>query len=202
SGVASLVGGVSRMEVINALHERPDVVMPESEHAEALRKMLLAMAKDVRVVFITLAERLDDMRKLKHRPAAEQEAFARETLALYAPLANRLGLWRFKWELEDLCFRHLEPEAYKRIAQMLAERRVDRERYIAEVSEQLRMALSNAGIEAEVQGRPKHLYSIWRKMCRKGLGIEGLFDRSEEHTSELQSRENLVCRLLLEKKKQ
>ncbi len=176
SGVASLVGGVSRMEVINALHERPDVVMPESEHAEALRKMLLAMAKDVRVVFITLAERLDDMRKLKHRPAAEQEAFARETLDLYAPLANRLGLWRFKWELEDLCFRHLEPEAYKRIAQMLAERRVDRERYIAEVSEQLRMALSNAGIEAEVQGRPKHLYSIWRKMCRKGLGIEGLFD--------------------------
>ncbi|RFA30003.1 GTP diphosphokinase [Alkalilimnicola ehrlichii] len=174
--VVNLIGGVSRMEVINALHDNAEAVMPESEHAEALRKMLLAMAQDVRVVFIILAERLDDMRNLKHRSLAEQEAFARETQDLYAPLANRLGLWRLKWELEDLCFRYLEPGTYKHIARMLAERRVDRERYIAEVNQQLRDALQKAGIEAEVNGRPKHLFSIWRKMQRKGSGIDGLFD--------------------------
>src|SRR5699024_845482 len=154
-------------------HERPGSA---EQQAEALRKMILAMAHDIRVVFITLAERLDDMRSLDHWPAHEQWRMARETKDLYAPLANRLGIWQLKWELEDLSFRHQEQATYKRVAKLLAERRVDREKYIEQVTLDLGEALARAGIKAEIDGRPKHLYSIWKKMQRKGLDFHELFD--------------------------
>ncbi|PWG61660.1 GTP diphosphokinase [Sediminicurvatus halobius] len=173
--VSVLVDGCARMGVVSELHARP-AGGESGERAEALRKMLLAMARDIRVVFLVLAERLHDMRVLKHRPPEVQQRMARETMDLYAPLANRLGIWQLKWEMEDLCFRFLDPVTYKRIARLLAEKRVDRERYIAEMQERLESALREAGIEAEVTGRPKHIYSIWRKMQRKGLGFHELFD--------------------------
>ncbi len=173
--VASLVEGVARVGVISTLHGRNRGETPAVQ-AEALRKMLLAMVRDVRVVFLVLAERLHDMRTLKHRPAEDRRRVARESMDLYAPLANRLGIWQMKWELEDLSFRFLDPDSYQRVARMLAERRVDRERYIEQVRGRLAEALEDAGIPAEITGRPKHLYSIWRKMQRKQLGIDQLFD--------------------------
>jgi GTP pyrophosphokinase len=173
--VATLVDGTARMAVVSDLH--PDPRNNDSgDRVEALRKMLLAMARDIRVVFIVLAERLHDMRAMKALDEAECRAIARETQDLHAPLANRLGIWQIKWELEDLCFRYLDPVTYKRIAKLLAEKRVDRERYIAEVRDELAAALDNAGVVADVAGRPKHIYSIWRKMQRKGLGFHELFD--------------------------
>lgn len=171
--VADLIEGLARMEVIRDLHERPGTA---EQQAEALRKMILAMARDIRVVFITLAERLDDMRTLRHLPQHEQLRISRETKDLYAPLANRLGIWQLKWELEDLSFRYQQPDTYKQVARLLAERRVDREDYIDRVTQQLSEALTQVGIKAEIDGRPKHLYSIWKKMQRKGLHFHELFD--------------------------
>jgi GTP pyrophosphokinase len=172
--VAKLVEGVSRMAFLHDMAPKPG---PGSgAHLENLRKMLLAMAEDVRVVLIKLAERLYVMRSLKHRPADQREAVARETLTIFAPLANRLGIGQIKWELEDLAFRYLEPERYKHIAGLLDERRADRERYIARVVKRLGAELAKAGIRAEVTGRPKHIYSIWRKMQRKSVDFYQLFD--------------------------
>ncbi len=173
--VATLVDGTARMVVVSDLHRDPKN-SDSGDRVEALRKMLLAMARDIRVVFIVLAERLHDMRALKGLDDAECRTIARETQDLHAPLANRLGIWQIKWELEDLSFRYLDPVTYKRIAKLLAEKRVDRERYIAQVRDQLAAALDQAGVEADVAGRPKHIYSIWRKMQRKGLGFHELFD--------------------------
>ncbi len=144
--------------------------------AEALRKMLLAIASDARLVFIRLADQLNQLRHAKDLSAAEQIRLARETREIYAPLANRLGIWQLKWELEDLSFRYLDPEAYKRIAGWLATKRADRERYISEVQAELRAALDKVGIKAEIAGRPKHIYSIWRKMQRKHLDFEQIYD--------------------------
>ncbi|MGB0721201.1 MAG: RelA/SpoT family protein [Gammaproteobacteria bacterium] len=143
---------------------------------ETLRRMLLAMVKDARVVMIKLAERVQLMRDLKHLPESERAAIAEETRDLYAPLANRLGVGQLKWELEDLSFRFLEPATYKQIARSLDERRVDREAYIRQVTGQLRKALDEAGIKGQVAGRPKHIFSIWKKMQRKGVNFESLFD--------------------------
>jgi len=173
--VATLVDGTARMAVVSDLHRDPNR-SGGGDRVEALRKMLLAMARDIRVVFIVLAERLHDMRALKTLGEAECRAIARETQDLHAPLANRLGIWQIKWELEDLGFRYLEPVNYKRIAKLLAEKRVERERYVAEARDQLADDLSQAGVEADVAGRPKHIYSIWRKMQRKGLNFRELFD--------------------------
>lgn len=147
-----------------------------ASQAEALRKMLLAIASDARLVFIRLADQLNQLRNAKAMPAAEVERLARETREIFAPLANRLGIWQLKWELEDLSFRYLNPEAYKRIAGWLATKRADRERYINEVQAELRAALDKAGVKAEIAGRPKHIYSIWRKMQRKGLNFEQIYD--------------------------
>jgi GTP pyrophosphokinase len=144
--------------------------------AEALRKMLLAIVNDPRLVVVRLAEQLHLLRAAKHAPADEQRRLAIETRELYAPLANRLGVWQLKWELEDLAFRYLEPEDYRRIAAALGARRLDRERYLDEVRSQLAGELERAGIRAEVVGRPKHMYSIWRKMQRKQLPFEQVFD--------------------------
>ena len=149
--------------------------------AEGLRKMLLAMVNDVRVVLLRLASREQTLRWFCARKGAEvdagmQAAIARETLDLYAPLANRLGVWQLKWALEDLAFRLLEPEAYKRLARLLDEKRVERERFIAEAMAALRQRLAAAGIEAEVSGRPKHIVSIWNKMQAKQLAFEQVYD--------------------------
>jgi len=169
--VAALVDGVTKMDVIHALPARGEQVQ-----AESLRKMLLAMAEDVRVVLIKLADRLHNMRTLGHLPEDKQRRIARETLDIFAPLANRLGIWQIKWELEDLSFRYLEPATYKQIAGQLAEKRVDRERYIEQFVARLAAELKNVGIAADISGRPKHIYGIWRKMSRKGKPFEQIAD--------------------------
>ena len=153
----------------------------DTRQAETLRKMLLAVVSDPRLILARLAEHLVALRHVKDLPSdagglAERERRAVEARAVFAPLASRLGVWQLKWELEDLAFRYLEPEEYRRIASALNERRADRERYIEELCERLRSELQAAGVQAEVYGRPKHMYSIHRKMQRKQLAFEQLFD--------------------------
>ena len=147
-----------------------------AHQAESLRKMLLAMASDARLVFIRLADQLNQLRQAKSLPADAINQLAQQTREIFAPLANRLGIWQLKWELEDLSFRYLNPDAYKRIAGWLVSKRADRERYINEVQAELRTALEKAGIQADIAGRPKHIYSIWRKMQLKGLNFEQIYD--------------------------
>ncbi|KMW47961.1 bifunctional (p)ppGpp synthetase/guanosine-3',5'-bis(diphosphate) 3'-pyrophosphohydrolase [Ralstonia insidiosa] len=143
---------------------------------EALRKMLLAFAQDIRVVLIRLASRLQSLRWLAQSKRPAPEGMARETLDIYAPLANRLGIWQLKWELEDLGFRFEDPDTYKRIARLLDEKRIEREKFIGEAIAQLQKTLHDAGIQAEVSGRPKHIYSIWKKMRGKELDFADLYD--------------------------
>ena len=147
-----------------------------AQQAETLRKMLLAVAADPRLVVARLAEQLVRLRHARGLTPPEQQSLALQTREILAPLANRLGVWNLKWELEDLAFRYLEPEHYHRIAHALSERRVDRERYIDSVCALLKRELRQAGVAAMVFGRPKHIYSIARKMQRKQLGFEQLFD--------------------------
>jgi len=173
--IADLVDGVTKMHAIDLQvdqfrHEN------DSVQAESLRKLLLAMANDVRVVLIKLADRLHNMRTLKFLPSDKQKRIAQETLDIYAPLANRLGIWQIKWELEDLSLRYLEPFDYKQIASYLDERRVDRELYIENIVKVVSNELNNVGIHALVTGRPKHIYSIWRKMKKKGIAFHSLYD--------------------------
>jgi len=148
----------------------------DTRQTETLRKMLLAVVSDPRLVLARLAEELVALRHARGLPDAERNRRALEARAIYAPLANRLGVWQLKWELEDLAFRYLEPEEYKRVAAALNERRADRERYIEALCTELQDQLRTAGIEAGVYGRPKHIYSIYRKMQRKQLAFEQLFD--------------------------
>ncbi len=171
--VARLVEGVTKMSAIPNLHDAEGRAQLK---AESLRKMLLAMAEDVRVVLIKLADRLHNMRTLKHLREDKQRRIARETMDIYAPLANRLGIWQIKWELEDLSFRYLDPGTYKQVARFLDERRVDRQRYIDKVIATLEKELKRTGVKADIKGRPKHIYSIWKKMQRKGLSFHELFD--------------------------
>jgi GTP pyrophosphokinase len=155
----------------------PGKPLPAAQ-AETLRRMLLAIVADVRLVTVRLAEQLRRMRDVKRAGEAQRERVATETRIIFAPLANRLGIWHLKWELEDLAFRYLEPDTYHGIAKALRERRSERERRIAEVIGLLSHDLEAAGIEASIKGRPKHIYSIWRKMQRKGVGLESIFDVS------------------------
>jgi GTP pyrophosphokinase len=148
----------------------------ESTQAEALRKMLVAIIGDVRLVVVKLAEQLQKMRTAKSLDAAIRRKFAVETREVFAPLANRLGVWQVKWELEDLSFRYLQPADYQRIAAALKVRRSERERYIEELKGRLQGELRAAGIEASIDGRPKHIYSIWRKMQSKRLAFEEIMD--------------------------
>ncbi|HXA92902.1 MAG TPA: HD domain-containing protein, partial [Steroidobacteraceae bacterium] len=148
----------------------------ESAQAEALRKMLVAIIGDVRLVVVKLAEQLQKMRTAKSLDAAIRRKFAVETREVYAPLANRLGVWQVKWELEDLSFRYLQPADYQHIAAALKLRRSERERYIEELKGRLQGELRAAGIEASIDGRPKHIYSIWRKMQSKRLAFEEIMD--------------------------
>lgn len=149
---------------------------PASGGAEGLRRLLLAIIRDLRVVFILLARQVVRLRAASELEEAQRQALARLTVDIHAPLANRLGIWQLKWELEDLAFRYLQPDTYRRIARLLDERRGDRERWIADARTTLESALSGAGIDAEVAGRPKHIYSIWRKMQRKDLDFSELYD--------------------------
>ena len=144
--------------------------------SETLRKTFLAMGEDVRVVLIKLADRLHNMRTLGHMPAQKRQRIAQETLDIFAPLANRLGIWQMKWELEDLGFRYVNPEKYKEIATNIAERRLDRERDMNDIIEHLSKIISQAGVKAEISGRPKHIYSIYRKMVRKGVPFDQVHD--------------------------
>ena len=174
--IAHLVDGVTKMDLIQSLRAAGDTSPKEHAHAENLRKMLLAMAEDVRVVLIKLADRLHNMRTLESLAEYKQKRIARETMEIFAPLANRLGIWQIKWELEDLGFRYLKPDAYKQIASSLAERRIDRERYIEAFVKRLQDELDRSGIKADVKGRAKHIYGIWKKMYRKNQDFHQIYD--------------------------
>ncbi len=178
ANVKMLVEGISRMEKIRLFSEVRSAKDPDeaAQQIESLRKMLLAMVQDIRVVLIKLAERTQTMRTLAGASAEQQQLIAQQTRSIFAPLANRLGVWQLKWELEDLAVRYLEPALYKKVAKLLDERRVDRELSIAEVVKQLKLALAQAGISAEVSGRPKHIYSIINKMKRKQVDFSELYD--------------------------
>jgi GTP pyrophosphokinase len=149
---------------------------PIPEQAERLRRMLLAMVDDVRAVLMHLAWRLQYLRLLNHADLHERRAIAAETMDIFAPLANRLGVSQLKWEMEDLAFRYLEPIAYKQIAKSLDSKRLEREAYVESFTQELNKLLKDAGLNAEVYGRPKHIYSIWKKMQRKRLSIDQLYD--------------------------
>ena len=144
--------------------------------AEVLRKMLLAMSTDIRVVLLRLASRTQTLRYLAEHPELPREEVARESLDIYAPLANRIGVWHLKWELEDLSFRFIEPETYKRIAKMLDERRSERETFITDAMATLQEEILAVGIKAEVYGRPKHIYSIYNKMRAKRVDFDEVYD--------------------------
>jgi GTP diphosphokinase / guanosine-3',5'-bis(diphosphate) 3'-diphosphatase len=167
--VAHLVDGVTKLSKFST-HTH------EQQQAENIRKMFLAMAEDIRVVLIKLADRLHNMRTLAPLPADKQQRIARQTMEIYAPLAERLGIWQIKWELEDLAFKALEPDRFRELAKLLDTRRKGREGFIETAIAELRPALEAAGIEAELQGRPKHIYSIYKKMQRKGAGFEEIYD--------------------------
>ncbi|MEG5263917.1 GTP diphosphokinase [Pseudomonas sp. JDS28PS106] len=175
--VAKLIDGVLRMAAISAsLSPRQSMVLGSQAQVENLRKMLVAMVDDVRVALIKLAERTCAIRAVKNADDEKRNRVAREVFDIYAPLAHRLGIGHIKWELEDLSFRYLEPEQYKQIAKLLHERRLDRERFISDVMSQLDNELQATGVTADISGRAKHIYSIWRKMQRKGLAFSQIYD--------------------------
>ncbi len=171
--VARLVDGMRRIQRLRELHVQGGAGAGQTE---TLRRMLLAMAADIRVVVIRLASRLRTLRYHASVRAMPDAAIARETLDVLAPLANRLGLWQMKWELEDLAFRFLEPEAYRTLARELEQRRAEREAFIAQTAQKLGGALEEAGIRARLSGRPKHIYSIHEKMRRKQRSLEEISD--------------------------
>jgi guanosine-3',5'-bis(diphosphate) 3'-pyrophosphohydrolase len=167
--VAQLVDGVTKLSKFSTLSH-------EQQQAENIRKMFLAMADDIRVVLIKLADRLHNMRTIAALPSEKQTRIARQTLEIYAPLAERLGIWQVKWELEDLAFKVLEPVRFRELAKLLDTRRKGRESYIDRAIDELKPRLKAAGIDADLQGRPKHLYSIWKKMQRKSAEFGEIYD--------------------------
>ena len=169
--IMGMVRNVCRLHAFQ-VHDIDDT----PEQAERLRRMLLSMVDDVRVVLIKLAFRVQRLRQLKQAPAEMQQAVARETLDIFSPIANRLGIGQLKWELEDLSFRFLEPDTYRRIANYLDEKREEREDYIVKVVATLKKELEAVNVKAEVYGRPKHIYSIWKKMIAKHRAFDELFD--------------------------
>jgi GTP pyrophosphokinase len=169
--VAALAAGVEKLYQLRMATRASPI-----EQNEVLRKMVLGMVEDVRVVLIRLASRTQTLRWFARNESPERAAYARESLDIYSPLANRLGVFQLKWELEDLSFRFLEPELYKRIARMLDEKRLEREHYIARTIKALAAELEAGGVKAEIHGRPKHIYSIWNKMRTKSLDFSELYD--------------------------
>jgi GTP pyrophosphokinase len=186
AGVAQLVDGISRLNrlrpitrgfVAHSVDSSEKNPQEMKAQIEVLRKMLLAMVEDIRVVLLRLASRTQTLRHYAAEPDELRVPVARETLALYSPLANRLGVWELKWELEDLSFRFLHPAIYKEIAQQLDEKRTEREQFIAEAIDRLQAELVTAGVSsAEVYGRPKHIYSIWNKMRKKDVVFSEVYD--------------------------
>ena len=172
--IASLVDGVTKLNRIKELSNMRHSVADEK--AESLRKMFLAMVEDVRVVLIKLADRLHNMRTLQGQPDHKRRHIARETLEIFAPLANRLGIWQIKWELEDLSFRYLEPGTYRELSKAMDQKRAERVQWVDEVQKLLVSRLEEVGLKAEVSGRPKHIYSIYRKMQRKEVPFEQIYD--------------------------
>jgi GTP pyrophosphokinase len=175
--VAKLVDGLRRLNRLHMVSHTPGG-SPADLHAqtEVLRKMVLALAEDIRVVLLRLASRVQTLRFFTANRDSVSLDIARESMDLYAPLANRLGVWQLKWELEDLSFRFLEPDTYKRIAKQLDERRVEREAFIAESIARLKHDVEAIGVKAEVYGRPKHIYSIWNKMRNKNVDFDQVYD--------------------------
>lgn len=167
--VARLVDGVTKLDGI-------EFRTKDEQKAESLRKMFFAMAKDIRVVIIKLADRLHNMRTLKFCNEAKRVRTAKETIEVYAPLANRLGINSIKWELEDLCLRYLDPESYYDLVDRVSMRRQERMEAIDHIIDKLRRALDDANIKADITGRPKHFYSIYKKMKKKGLSFEQIYD--------------------------
>jgi GTP pyrophosphokinase len=176
--VAKLVDATTKLGKLSR-QASEEATTTDKDQAENLRKLLVAMAEDLRVVFIKLADRLHNMKTLYALPPEKQQSISRETLEIYAPLAHRLGIWELKWQLEDECFHYLEPEGYKKIKEDVEEKRGEREARIAEVTDRLSRELELAGIEAEVVGRPKHFYSIHQKMKRYaaiGKDFDDIYD--------------------------
>ncbi|MBI4997018.1 MAG: bifunctional (p)ppGpp synthetase/guanosine-3',5'-bis(diphosphate) 3'-pyrophosphohydrolase [Rhodocyclales bacterium] len=175
--VAALVDNLYRLKGLRPLTEAAAQSGSEAKaQAEILRKMLLAMADDIRVVMLRLASRTQTLRWFTDKDTPARRDLARESLEIYAPLANRLGVWQMKWEIEDLSFRFIEPATYKRIAKQLDEKRAERENFIATATARLKDEMKKSGIAAEVYGRPKHIYSIWNKMRAKDLDFEEVYD--------------------------
>ena len=170
--VARLTQGAVRIASLKDLRKTATEIL----QANRLRQLLLTIAEDPRVVLVSLAHHLCALRRAANAAEQTRHTLAQETLEVFAPLANRLGVWELKQELEDLAFRYLEPDAYQRISDALDQRRTDRQRYIAQVVARLREELQRAGISAEISGRPKHVYGVWNKMRQKGLELGGVFD--------------------------
>src|SRR6185312_5888639 len=169
--IARLVDGVTKLGRISL---RSD----QQQQAENIRKMMVAMAEDLRVVLIKLADRLHNMRTLEPLPEVKRRKISRETLDIYAPLAHRLGIGQIKWELEDLAFRNLEPEAYGDVVNRIARKRKDRETLVSDLREILAKELDELGIKADITGRPKHIYSVWQKMTREQKDFSEIYDLS------------------------
>lgn len=168
--IALLVDGVTKLSRINFKTK-------EDAQAENLRKMFIAMAKDIRVILIKLADRLHNMRTLNYQSESKQKEIATETQEIFAPLAHRLGIFKFKWELEDLAFSYLDNETYREVAARLKLKRKQREEYVNELIEQIRTGLDQIGIKAEIKGRPKNIYSIYKKMIKQGKDIDEIYDK-------------------------
>ena len=168
--IALLVDGVTKLS-------RIDFKSREEAQAENLRKMFIAMARDIRVVLIKLADRLHNMRTLNFQPEPKQKQIARETMDIFAPLAHRLGVFKFKWQLEDLAFLYLEPEMYYEVAQRLKTKRKEREEYVNTLKQQIRNGLEQIGVEGDIAGRPKNIYSIYKKMIKQDKPIDEIYDK-------------------------
>ena len=167
--IAALVDGVTKLSKIPTLSK-------EERAAENLRKMFMAMAKDLRVIIIKLTDRLHNMRTLKALPPERQQKIARETLEIYSPIAHRLGMWRIKWELEDLALRFLDPEEYYKLVEMVSDKRQEREAFINSAIEKVKQKMDEIQISYHIEGRPKHFYSIYNKMKKQDKEFDEIYD--------------------------
>ncbi len=175
ASVLTMLRAVQQMEAIRTIPTGPNQNV-NPQQADNLRRMLLAMVEDVRAVVIKLAAQICYLREVKNADEETRVLAAKETNAIFAPLANRLGIGQLKWELEDLAFRYLHPQLYKQIASLLEEKRLDREQYMQDFVAAVRQKMADANVQADVYGRPKHIFSIWKKMQKKQLAFDQLFD--------------------------
>lgn len=167
--IGKLVEGVTKLGKI-------DFKSTEEEASENYRKMFVAMAKDIRVIVLKLADRLHNMRTLRYKSKEKQQKISVETREIFCPIAHRLGMWRLKWELEDLCFCYLDPENYEKMSKLVVMKREAREKYVQDVCDFLKELVEEVGIAAVIRGRPKHLFSIYQKLINQGLEFEELYD--------------------------